>query len=282
MAQHWNLSTKIWQKFFFLNSPSHFKMLCKKRLKTQVCSMWKFWIFRIFKHQRYLIFFGDSCKNFCYLKTFIDVATAQRHRGFSTVYYKHNLIHQGKLGKDVELQNTHIVFFKSPHDVMQVIMLRAQLGLELDLVGWYRDTKLVPLCRLLIGLSPRTDHRLWYCTSSGSVLSKFCIAEQLNHLKILDDKNKKLLYCPCVPTIFPQTQKPKPTDLPIRNIPVSTQMGSEFAQRKLTKRRKMSRGTKFRTKFACSPWMKNLQPLKRRSSVRAKLVTNSNPYFCHH
>ena len=47
----------------------------------------------------------------------------------STLNTKHNLFHQSKLGRDVELQNTHIVLFKSPGEVMQVTTLSTQLGL---------------------------------------------------------------------------------------------------------------------------------------------------------
>ena len=62
----------------------------------------------------YLLIFDDSCEEICNSKAFVDIATAWRHRGLSTIYIKHKLFHQSKLGRDVELQNTHIVLFKSP------------------------------------------------------------------------------------------------------------------------------------------------------------------------
>ena len=65
-----------------------------------------------------LLTFDDSCEEICNSKAFADIATAWRHQGVSTIYIKHNLFHQSKLGRDVELQNTHIVFFKSARDVM--------------------------------------------------------------------------------------------------------------------------------------------------------------------
>ena len=61
---------------------------------------------------KYLLIFDDSCAEFWNCKEFLDIATAGRHRGFSTIYIKHNLVHQSKLGRDVELQNTHNVLFK--------------------------------------------------------------------------------------------------------------------------------------------------------------------------
>ena len=74
----------------------------------------------------YLLFFDDSCAEICNSKEFVDIATAGRHRGFSTIYFKHNLFYKSKLGRDVELQNTHIVLFKSPRDVHQVATLSVQ------------------------------------------------------------------------------------------------------------------------------------------------------------
>ena len=108
----------------------------------------------------YLLIFDESCAEICNSKEFVDIATAGRHRGFSTIYIKHNLFHQSKLGKDVELQNIHIVLFKSPPDVHQVAMLSVQLGLGSALVDWHWEATSAPFGHLLIDLSPRTDDRL--------------------------------------------------------------------------------------------------------------------------
>ena len=149
-----------------------------------------------------MLIFDDSCAEICNSKTFVDIATAGRHRGLSTIYIKHNLFHQSKLGRDVELQNTHIVLFKSPRHVMQVTTLSTQLGLGSELVVWYRDATSVPFGHLLIDLSPRTDDRLRYCTNSGFVPSKFYIPERLKQLRTLDDEHTKFLYSPSVPIAF--------------------------------------------------------------------------------
>ena len=82
---------------------------------------------------KYLLILDDSCEEICKSKAFVDIATAARHRGLSAIYIKHNLFHQSKLGRDVELQNTHIVLFKSPRDVIQVTTLSTQLGLGSEL-----------------------------------------------------------------------------------------------------------------------------------------------------
>ena len=113
---------------------------------------------------KYFLIFDDSWEEICNSKDFVDIATAGRHRGLSTIYIKHNLFHQSKLGRDVELQNTHIVPFKSPRDVMQVTTLSTQLGPGSELVDSYRDATSVPFGHLLVDLSPRTDDRLRYRT----------------------------------------------------------------------------------------------------------------------
>ena len=109
-----------------------------------------------------LLIYDDSCEAIGNSKAFVDIATAGRYRGLSTIPIKHNLFHQSKLGRDVELQNTHIVLFKPPRDLMQVTTLSTQLGLRSELVDWYRDATSVPFGHLLIDLPPRTDNRLRY------------------------------------------------------------------------------------------------------------------------
>ena len=62
---------------------------------------------------KYLLIFDDSCEKVCISKAFIDIGTAGRHRGLSTIYNKRNFFHQSKLGRNVELQNLHLVLVKS-------------------------------------------------------------------------------------------------------------------------------------------------------------------------
>ena len=86
---------------------------------------------------KYLLLLDDSCEESCNSKAFVDIVTAGRHPGLSRIYIKHNLFHQSKLGRDVELQNTHIVLFKSARDVIQVTTLSTQMGLGSELFDWY-------------------------------------------------------------------------------------------------------------------------------------------------
>ena len=231
---------------------------------------------------KYLLIFDDSCEEICNSKAFVDIATAGRHRGLSTIYFKHNLFHQSKLGRDVELQNTHIVLFKSPRDVMQLTTLSTQLGLGSELVDWYRDATTVPFGHLLIDLSPRTDDTLRYCTNSGSVPSKLYVPERLKHLRTLDDEHTKSLYSPSVPIAFPQMQKPLSSVLPKRVYPVSKRMHSKSTQRKLANHKKTSRGKVSRRSVATIAKKNNLEAKKKRSVVRKRIATNGSHYTSRH
>ena len=231
---------------------------------------------------KYLLIIDDSCEEICNSKAFVDIATAGRHRGLSTIYIKHNLFHQSKLGRDVELQNTHIVLFKSPRDVMQVTTPSTQLALGSELIVWYRDATSVPFDHLLIDLSPRTDDRLRYCTNSGCVPSKFFIPERLKHSKTLDDEHTKSLYSPSVPIAFPQMQKSLPSVLHERVYPVFMRMHNKSAQRKLANHKKTSHGKVSRRNLATIAKKNDLEAKKKRSVVRKRIATNSSHYTSRH
>ena len=229
-----------------------------------------------------MLVFDDSCEEICKSKAFVDIATAGRHRGLRTIYIKHNLFQQSKLGRDVQLQITHIVLFKSLRDVMQVTTLRTQLGLGSELVDWSRDATSVSFGHLLIDLSPRTDDRLRYCTNSGSVPSKFFIPEPLKHLRTLDDEHTKYLYSPIVPIAFPQMQKSLSSVLPKRVYPNSLRMHSKSIQRKLANHKKTSRGKVSRRSVATIAKKNYLEAMKKRSVVRKRIATNSHHYTSRH
>ena len=72
---------------------------------------------------KYFLIFDDFCEEISTSKLIVKTATAGSHRCLNTIKIKHNLFHQRTLGRDVELQNTHIVLSKSPRDVLQIIRL---------------------------------------------------------------------------------------------------------------------------------------------------------------
>ena len=230
----------------------------------------------------YLLIFDDSCEENCSSKAFVVIATARRHRGLSAICIKHNLSYQSKLGRDVDLQNTQIVLFKFPCEVVQVTTLKTQLGLDWELIDWYRDATSVPFGHLLIDLSPRRDDRLFYCTNSGCVPSKFYILDRLKHLRSLDDEHTNSPYSPSVPIAFPQTQKSRSSVLPKRVCPVSMRMHSKSTQRKLASHQKTSRGKVSRRSLVTIAEKIILEARKKRSVVRTRIATNSHNFTSRH
>ena len=118
---------------------------------------------------KYLLLFDDSCEEISSSKDFVKIATAGRHKGLSTIYIKHNHFHQSRLGRDIELQNTHIVLFKSPRDVLQRNTFSQQLGLESQLQDWYTKATSILYGHLLIDLTSKTVDSLRFSTNSGSI-----------------------------------------------------------------------------------------------------------------
>ena len=152
---------------------------------------------------KYLINFDDSWAAICNYKEYVDIATAGRLRGFSTIYIEHNLLNQSKLGRNVELQNTHIVFFKSARDLHQVATLKVQLRLGSALVDWYRDAT----CDLLViyWLIRLREQTMAYATAKiAEIFHQNFFPENLKNLKHLDGKHNKSLYSLGIPTLFPR------------------------------------------------------------------------------
>ena len=231
---------------------------------------------------KYVLSFDDSCEAICNSKAFVDIAAAGRHRDLSKIYIKHNLFYHSKLGRDIDLQNTHIVLFKLPREVMQITTLSTQLGLVSEQVDWCRDATSVSCGHFLIDLSPRTDDRLRYCTNSGSVPSKFYIPERLKHIKTLDDEHTNSLYSPSIPIAFPQMQKPLSSVFPRRNYPFSMRMHSKSFQRKLASHKKTSRGKISRRSLVNIVKKNNLEAKKKRPVVRKGIALNCRHFTSRH
>ena len=150
-----------------------------------------------------MLIFDDSCERISISKQIVNAATAARHRGLNTIYIKHNLFHQGRMGRDVELQNTQIVLFKSSRVVLQINTLSQQVSLGSQLKEWYQDATSTPYGHLIIGLTPKTVDSLRYCTNSGSVPSKFW-AMSIQYVCILQIfqkfshklQNQFIIHCP--------------------------------------------------------------------------------------
>lgn len=152
----------------------------------------------------YLLIFDDSCAEISRSKEFEKIATSGRHKKLNTIYIKHNLFHKSPIGRDVELQNTHIILFKSPRDVNQISRLGQQMGLGKLLTHWYTKATSKPFGHLLIDLTPTTPDQLRYCTDCGSFPSKFFLLPSAARLTYLNDAHTKRLYSQAIPEFLAQ------------------------------------------------------------------------------
>ena len=225
---------------------------------------------------KYLLIFDDSSGEICNSKEFVDIATAGKHRGFSIINIKLNLFHQSELRRDVELQNTHMFFFKSPRDLHHVATTSVHLGLRSALVDWYGDATSVPFGHLLIDLSPRTDHRLRYCTRSGNIPSKSYVPDNLKHLKDLDDEHTESLYPLSIPTPFLRMQNSVSKNLSKRVYPISQRVHRQPAARKLVRSKKNSRPKVRRQKSRTVFKKNNLEATKKSTFVAKRIIAHKN------
>ena len=123
------------------------------------------------KGSKYLLNSYNSCEKIRNPRPSVDIANSRRRRGLSPMYIRRTLFHRSELGLGVELQDTNNVFFKPRRHLMQVSTLSAQLGLESELVDWYRDAMSVPSAHVGIEFSPCKDNQLLYRTNTASIPS---------------------------------------------------------------------------------------------------------------
>ena len=211
MSPKKNLLTLIWRTLFFYQRSSKLYDVMQEEIENlEFVESVNFEFIYSFTNNgtKYLLFFDDSCDTICSSKAFVDLANAAKQRALSTIYNKNNSFYQSRLGRGVELPNTHIILFKSHRDVVQVSTPSAQLELRSELVDWFWDAIFVPYDHFLIEMSPRKYDRLRYCTNTGSIPSGFYNPARLKQSNFSDDEHTKFLYSASAPLIFPQMQKP--------------------------------------------------------------------------
>ena len=208
----------------------------------------------------------------------MDIASTGRPHEFSPTYIKHNIFHQFKLGRVFELQNTHIILFKSPRDVHQIATLSVLLKLGSNLVDWYRDATSVPFGHLLIDLSPRKDDRLRYCKNSGNIPSKFYVPNNLKQLNCLDDKHTKSFYSPSIATLFPRMQNSVPKNLSKRIYLISQLVHRQLAARKLVRIKKKSRAKVQRQNSRTVLKRNNLEATKKYTFVAERIIAHKSNF----
>ena len=141
LAQSWELPTKTSQNLQLYHESQPISEVLQKKMKTS--ELFKLYTsnssVRVESIVQFFCYFWQFLWTNSQLKAFSDISTAGKHRGLSTIYTELNLFHRSKLGRNVELQDTHIVFFKTHRHVTQVITSSAKLDFGPDLIDWYRD-----------------------------------------------------------------------------------------------------------------------------------------------
>ena len=89
--------------FFYQHSQPLYGVMQKEIEKLEFVQGVNFEFFDSLKNNgtKHLSIFDHSCEEICISKAFVDIATAGRHRGLSTIYIKDNIFHQSKQGRDV-------------------------------------------------------------------------------------------------------------------------------------------------------------------------------------
>ena len=95
-------------------------------------------------------------------------------------------------GSDTELQNTHIVLFKSPRDHQRVNVPEKQFGLGNSLKKWYADATSIPYDHLMIDFSFKTDDLLLCSTDVTSFLTKLYLPSSRSRVTQINDQKSRL------------------------------------------------------------------------------------------
>ena len=64
-----------------------------------------------------VIVFDDACEEIFSEKDFVKLARAGQHKNVHVIYVKLNFIQQSKQSRTIDLNTTHLMFFKSPGDI---------------------------------------------------------------------------------------------------------------------------------------------------------------------
>ena len=179
---------------------------------------------------KYLLIFDDSCEEILNSKQFVKKNCHCWETQGTENNGHHNLFHQSKLGRDVELQNTHIVLFKSPRDVLQINTLSQQLRLGSQL----KDATSVPSGHLLLDLTPKIVDSLSFCFNSVSVPTK-CYLPARIEAKFMNYEYTIRLYSPNISKFFPKVPKTIRSQLSKRFHSVSEQVFSKPIKRRASR-----------------------------------------------
>ena len=107
-----------------------------------------------------LLIYGDSCEEIFNDKEFVKIATLGPHCKLHVIYVKHNLLHQSKWSRTIDLNTTHLILFKSLLDIQQIEYVGKQLNCLQLIKKAYKLATAEPFGHLMIDLDPKTSQGL--------------------------------------------------------------------------------------------------------------------------
>ena len=111
-----------------------------------------------------LLIYDDSCEEIFNDKEFVKIATSGRHRKLHVIYVKHNLFHQSKWSRTIDLNTTHIILFKSLCDIQQIEYLGKQLNCLQLIKEANKLATAEPFGHFIIDLDPKTSQGLRFAS----------------------------------------------------------------------------------------------------------------------
>ena len=142
-----------------------------------------------------LLVFDDSCEEIYQEKEFVKLAVSGRHKKVNCIFVKHNLFHQSKWSRTIDLNTTHIILFKSPRDVQQIDVFGRQLNKTEFIRDCYKKATSEPFGHFMIDFDPRTSDSLRYCSNiMGPGPMDFYIPPSLAKETPLTNEREKLAY----------------------------------------------------------------------------------------
>ena len=117
------------------------------------------------KLENCLLVLDDSCEETYQEKEFVKIAVAGRHKKIHCIFVKHNLFHQSKWSRTIDLNTTHVVLFKSPRDFQQIDHFGRQLNKSEFIRDCYQKATSSSYGHFLIDFDPKTSESLRFCSN---------------------------------------------------------------------------------------------------------------------
>ena len=147
------------------------------------------------KLENCLLVFDDSCEEIYQEKEFVKIAVAGRHKKIHCIFVKHNLFHQSKWSRTIDLNTTHVVLFRSPRDVQQIDHFGRQLNKSEFIRDCYQKATSSSYGHFLIDFDPKTSESLRFCSNiTGPGPTIFYLPSSLAKETALTNEREKRAY----------------------------------------------------------------------------------------